>query len=458
MLRMNETTTAQQLHAQQNELDALEARENLEYTELAKAERLRDSVWSAQDSLGGIVYRIPEERVEALQKKIVAMQKRCAKLDIDPPTFADTGEREEVVEKNEQQTWAFVVVGGHPPVLAGWQFLATLQHEEAGTIIRRVPSVNSRNKEILSRQDLTAEYKNAKPVCDHCNKRRVRRDTYIVLHLEDGEVRQVGSTCLRDFLGGLSPEQAAKGFEYITKGFDVAAKFQGEGFSGLRAEPVYDTEEFMTHTALIVRRNGWVSKAKSQEWEKPSTAGLAQANLNNYLNREHDRAYPHEPLWENPTDEDKALAKAALESARNLPGDSDYEHNLKVALATDHIKVRSAGIVASAVGIYWLKNREKPEAKDQGLNEYFGQIKDRIEVKLTVEKVIEHYSYNPFNDSGVTYIHKMKDAEGRTFTWFGTYSLNENETYEGRWTVKSHNDYKRRKETVVNRPAKLEEV
>ena len=42
--------------------------------------------------------------------------------------------------------------------------------------------------------------------CDYCNTLRNRNETHIVQN-EEGTIHQVGSTCVRDFLGGVSPEQ-----------------------------------------------------------------------------------------------------------------------------------------------------------------------------------------------------------------------------------------------------------
>ena len=55
----------------------------------------------------------------------------------------------------------------------------------------------------------------AAAICEHCGLRRRRTRTYVVVHTDSGEVRQVGSGCLRDFLGGPDPERACRRAELL---------------------------------------------------------------------------------------------------------------------------------------------------------------------------------------------------------------------------------------------------
>ena len=51
--------------------------------------------------------------------------------------------------------------------------------------------------------------------CEHCGLRRRRKATFVVVHVDSGELRQVGSGCLRDFLGGHDPDRACRQAEYL---------------------------------------------------------------------------------------------------------------------------------------------------------------------------------------------------------------------------------------------------
>jgi DNA helicase-2/ATP-dependent DNA helicase PcrA len=82
------------------------------------------------------------------------------------------------------------------PKIAGWTLLGILHHH-ANT-----------NEEVdvhpVQGMTVPQRYWHAPPSCDHCNETRHRKETF-VLRNEEGEEKQVGSTCLKEFFGGLNP-------------------------------------------------------------------------------------------------------------------------------------------------------------------------------------------------------------------------------------------------------------
>lgn len=432
--------TAASVYANQKQLQALEANaEKWSYEEAAEAAHLRDEVWEAQDEMGGTIYRIPVQAFEPLQKKIEKITRRCNKLGIDAPYFVDTGEREETkISKNKIQEWGYVAVSGQAPALKGWTFLATLAHEEVGTIIRRVPNAKFEGTDIID----TAYFRQAKPVCDHCNTRRARKDTYLVRN-EDGEIRQVGSNCLADFLGGLSPAQAAKGMEYI---WDVMETTRGYETSDEFFTPYESAQEFLAHVALMVEKYGWVSGKAEYEYGPISTRHRAQDNM--------DPLLPESGL--NPEERHFEIARETisyLADEERFEDDSDFAHNLRVIMqeaeTKDVMKYRNMGIAAYGVVAYQRYISREAEIKKaaERTNEHFGQVGTRIDLALRVQSI------RPIEGGyGMTYLHTMYDADGRTFKWFGTYSLEVETTYTGKWTIKKHDEWKGTKQTMINRP------
>ena len=89
-------------------------------------------------------------------------------------------------------------VTGEAPCYGGWRFLAALDATPAADgavnwIVRCAPGVDD---DALNRGQLR------QGACDHCETVRPgRRHLYAVQHTDTGELRQVGSTCIKDFLG-----------------------------------------------------------------------------------------------------------------------------------------------------------------------------------------------------------------------------------------------------------------
>ena len=456
---MSDQITAASVHADQKIVDAFEKKDKLNHEESVEYRDALQRVWDGQDHFGGIIARIPEVRIEALHKRVAKIEKRAEKLNVQAPTVIDTGEREDqVLSKTTVHTWAYIAVNGIAPKIDGWTFIATLQHEAEGNIIRRVPnpSLTGAARE-FEKEDGLAQYRNVESKCDHCGFKRQRKDTYVVVH-EDGRSMQVGTNCLGDFLGGASPAQVAKGMEYIWRVIDEARSYESSGFSGIRVDPQVDTLHYLSHVALTIRKNGWLSRGKATGYQR-ATADIAASNMNDQEQQARDR--DGTPIWDDPTDEDRDLAARALKWIREeFSDDSDYASNLVTAVAGERMNYRSEGIAASGIAVYnreMGKRAKVEQEKATTLNEYFGQTGDRTELTLTVKTIKENWRNGGYNDEGVTYIHKLVDAEGRRFTWFGSYSLDEGKTYTGKWTIKRHNEWNGIKETHINRPHGLQE-
>jgi hypothetical protein len=100
------------------------------------------------------------------------------------------------------------------------------------------------------------------------------------------------------------------------------------------------------------------------------------------------------------------------------------------------------------------KAPEAPE-KVESNSEYVGKVGERIkglEVVVTFVKQFE-------SEWGVSTLHKFKDAEGNSFTWFSSSKVLElGQKYRMNAGVKKHEEYKEEKQTVLTRCMKIEEV
>jgi len=126
-------------------------------------------------------YRIPSENFPAFEAHIAKLNKKVIKLqkkgfDVKPIVL-NMGPAE-VVKKltpsgHEYEQIYFPVRMEAEPIKAnGWEFIATLQHEEAGTIVMAVPGLTTEGE--------LAPFRTAGPACNHCGFSRKRNDTFIV--------------------------------------------------------------------------------------------------------------------------------------------------------------------------------------------------------------------------------------------------------------------------------------
>lgn len=91
--------------------------------------------------------------------------------------------------------------------------------------------------------------------------------------------------------------------------------------------------------------------------------------------------------------------------------------------------------------------RKRKIAEKRANSQYVGTIGKKIEMNVTVNKIIPIYgSY------GQTDLHLMEDENGNAFAWFCSgYGFNENETLKIKGTVKDFREYEGQKQTVLTR-------
>jgi hypothetical protein len=116
-----------------------------------------------------------------VRRAIEALSKRGRRLGTGPI---------ELRELERRAGEVLVELSGEPPRLKGWEVVGRLDHVDGGP--GRVSFAGQR----LDR----GAWSGAEPWCEHCGLLRRRTVTYLVRD-GGGEVRQIGSSCLRDYTG-----------------------------------------------------------------------------------------------------------------------------------------------------------------------------------------------------------------------------------------------------------------
>lgn len=151
----------------------------------------------AADAALARTFRVRTENLPALHARIERIDRRARRLGTGPVLLVDTGRR--------QAGRAIVVLQGDTPRVEGWR-IAAVVHRGADAELRPVPGAPA--VPLCSARWRVAS-------CDHCRVARNRKETFLLLRDGDRSVRPVGSSCLRDFLGGHDPERLCRQAEYL---------------------------------------------------------------------------------------------------------------------------------------------------------------------------------------------------------------------------------------------------
>jgi len=401
-------------------------------------------------------YRIPEERIESVTKKLKALSRKGEKLGTGAISYELKGsEVEEHVGEEGSKVFVRVIlltVSGTAPAIAGYKFLGTITPAPGGNgnLFSGIPGQGKVSEELV----------NGPLTCDHCKTTRVRKNVFLVQSETDGSLLKVGRNCLKDFLGGTDPEAVASTAEYLISleaDLSEAEYLDAESFGSTAS--LWDIESFLGLVIDELRTSEYKSRTVAKANWGVSTADIVL-----------DRLSPPKGSGlkaEVPSQEDLEQARKLLQWARSLQDDSDYTRNLRLLAEGRVVDRRTAGYVASIPGSY--QRHLEREARDRlptgAESSHVGTVGQRLDVSGTVtgRRTIE--SDSQWSDS-LTLL-KVVDDSGNVFSTFSSARLEvEWKDEDGRLhfrsaevgtrvtlkgTVKGHSEFKGIKETQLSR-------
>lgn len=389
-------------------------------------------------------YVIPQENLDKLTRTVEKLNQRASKL-AQPLIIFQIGEsRYQSMNRpdasnmpNKEMVKVYdIELEGISPIIPGWSFIAALQHEEAGNIVKTFD------------QELPEHYRISAPDCDHCGLDRNRKSTY-VLKNQAGEFKQVGSTCLHDFTGYADIQAVAAWLENLAEFLDSIEDY--EDFDYSRGGSHYVTAvDYLSYVVRQIENNKcFISRSKAESSMTTSTADRAAFTMQDNKN------YPTEAQVEK--------AKAIITWGQDFfthkreSRMTDYDWNCSVVIFKDMLGVRDLGLIASIASYY---DREMGKIKEAELkaqtstSNHLGEVGGKltkIACTVTSEKSWE-------TQWGITNLIKFLDKSGNILVWFASgyqYLNPTDQVVIERATVKAHDQYNGERQTIITR-AKIE--
>lgn len=357
-----------------------------------------------------------------------------------------------------------VVLHGYLPVIDGWKMVAKLEHHDGLNIIHKAGEQDA----------LPAEYRTARPGCDHCGHDRLRLNTFVFQNVGADDPRewvQVGSTCLRDFFPGIdNPETIAKRCEGIwgfvrgigdldPDGLDeyMDREPRSPGHLGLPAT------EYLAASVLATEFSGFMKTGDAWEQGGISTRDFAY-EISYYGGvPKFDRNGNHIGLEEPLTEAHYERAGEVAAWVQEQDSSSEFMQKAQDILTIDFVSKGSGGLVACLPHLYFKAQEkaqeEKQESTTPAVNEWAGEVGERKRFTATLISSREIESFY-----GTSTLHKFRSDGGNTLTWFN--SGRENIVDEGEpgdvftfmARIKKCDEYQGWKQTVLTRCTKLEKV
>ena len=356
-----------------------------------------------------------------------------------------------------------------------WKLLGILDHVE--NMVRTVPE-----------QSIPENYLNSDNYCDHCHSHRSRKETFVVED-KNGNTKQIGRQCLIKYLG-FDGDRLFKILEW----FSVASEEDYESDvdryycdNSIRMPFTVSLNEVIKTTIHWLNNHSWVSGKVAYDND-----GLTATSSDiRYIMFPPTDIKGYE-IWLKFIDDEivsitpdlNALlndkTKAVIDWAKNIdPKGNEYMHNLRQLAVSEETSFKYWGFAVSMVSAYdrEMGQVKKFEAKKAtwSSNDFIGEVKDRLDF------VVKMSSWSRYEtDWGTGTCITFETDDGNSLVWFSSSSFvmgkkaeqlldnNEMNIYMAQdkffeisrdrgfyfpitATVKSHKEYKGRKQTVLTR-------
>lgn len=395
-------------------------------------------------------YLIHEGNMERLQKKLKRIENKCKKYGNTEFKFEIKGEEYREVKEDDRiynVKFCIVEVEGIAKI-NDWVFVATIQHKDNGNIIRQ----------FKTDIEIPELYRYTDSVCEHCNSKRIRKDTYLIYNEITKEFKQVGKSCLNSFTNGLSAENVA---QYISW-FDEV--IQGEAVDSLNSKKYYSVEDIILNAIETIKHYGFISRAMAMEsndrFIKTTTERVTEFMFPHRCMNRKDILKEMEQIGYNAeTKENETELHKMLEWLDKADNNSQYIYNLKTTVADKYCENRDFGLVVSLPSAYFKAfereqdriSREQKRAEKRALNEnksYVGNVGERLDIDISSVECVTSFP----TDYGMMRIYRFKTVNGDILIWKTSNFIEHTDKVKKiKATIKKHTDYKEEKQTEINR-------
>lgn len=297
----------------------------------------------------------------------------------------------------------------------------------------KIVAVNRLNvdKYIYSQIDNTVEVpENIKTlyVCQHCNTNRKRKMYYIFYNEVNNNFMVVGSSCCKTYFG-IDIEKVLNKYQKVLNtigGYAGDTLYSPVGIISkvVAFDELYKTEYKAYNTYKDVLVDNILEYHKKHD-------------LINYFEKNQNELFKK--------------ASETIQYILDMPNEnnSEYLKNLKDVLSNEWMDKKFIKYILYCTKLVEIDKDKKRIKETKNPSGYVGEIKDRLDLTLTVTNIIELDNYYS-NDT--TYMYLFTDKENNVFKWVtSAIKLDKDKTYKIKGTVKQHTEYKGIKQTVLTR-------
>ncbi len=278
--------------------------------------------------------------------------------------------------------------------------------------------------------------------CEHCNKKRARKESFLLRDNSSGAYLQVGKACLGDFTG-VDPAVAL----FLAQMSCVVSWADGETDEFMRSGRcnTVNTAEFLAAVSFCIARDGFVSSRLARECGMEPTFASA-LGLSDACRKSRDLSGSYREQHE----EHRACAQETMAWYAAKTDTRDFDRNVQLLLAGERLSLDSKHLAIAAAGVSSFMSRPLDLGLPPG-TEHLGTVGQFMECPLTVQRVMARNS--PF---GLSHMVSLRDPRGNCVIWNASSCPQEivrgglGRSLQARFKVKQHGQYQGELQTSVS--------
>jgi hypothetical protein len=484
------------------------------------------------------VIELPKHKVSIFQSLLKNIKRYCKYLKLPQPEVKELGEKSYYVIKSLQRDGTYhtlrdTITDNYDKIGKELEKLKSEQPKRKYTIasqevdvydIKIIEEIKPENEwEILGVIDhnegiLTSAPNKTVPFkyipknlmdsshCDHCNTKRFRNKTIFVQNTDTKDIKRVGGTCIRYYLG-YDYDRILKiitDLNLFNTSFSDAGGWDDDDWYGGFGGQYYNEEDEIVNVKNIVKyffnfvtTKGYMSKNAAEKYNekvedrfkyKRPTSQIINDHLRYVYIMPNTRGMKREDAedvmaeWQKANEEYDAVIKKMNNKYFNLVKkfinerykENNFLLNSKNFFDNGGVKIKHMKFIVSACSMYWgMKLAEDAKkAAEKAREEKFEKMRESEFVGTVGEKE-KLYNLTITNISGFegtfgwTSVYRLKDEDGNIFTKFGTINKRfitedspEKEIQKGAVVsftaeIKKHDTWNDIKQTTLGRLSKI---
>lgn len=376
-------------------------------------------------------FSIPVRNISELNSSIEAFNKKAVKSGFKPAKLIlleenKTEEKTQLIKSEfgeEVLTYDVLCniyeIECEPLHIDGWEPLCLIDHDL---------------KLVKEFKDKVVDFKTCAELpnkCDHCNKKRKRIETVLITNGK--EVKQIGLSCIKEYLG-IDPKDLLYKLSELKTIRDMMEEY------GHNKGPIISTLSYLYVITFLSDSKGYISKEKANEQQCLSTKQEAIEICCDNIDLVK--------VLRQVTDDQKQFVKAALIWAQSIEPKTAFEQNMKACSFHDAVLDKTSGFIAAIVPCYKNTLKQKAIRESQKESEHLA-VGKKIDLEVTLLHVFSNHAV--FNGRSVEVLSLFfLGSDGNLYTWkTSSHVPIDGPKYRLVGRVKANTEYKGRKQNQL---------